>query len=395
MGDKKMSGEILDGFAMFLYFRQELFNKGSMLTMIMSQRSMRNNPQIEEKSWMREISAVLISLLVFPSLLVFADDQAPKNDPNATWTVALDGTGQFYSIQEALDQAKSGDTIWIKAGHYFEDVTVHSKEHIQVRGEGMDRVFIAGLNRVGTLHVGKWPYGATNIEISGLTIQQHGGLGVGVFNGEGVVLRSLRINGMVFGQQVNGLRLEDCIIGGSETSGIAFADTRATLSGNFIHDNDHGVAVGGTSTVRAEKNVITRSLYDALLVADTAQATVIQNTLVNNNTGVRFQDDAKGDVRGNIIVSNREAGMVLSTNGQQTVSYNGFYENPTAYLIPKKNGAGLPHQVSKTDINALPRFVDPEHDDFRLQPDTPFLKIGNFHYLGALAPIEPTPSSIK
>ncbi|NKB82268.1 MAG: hypothetical protein GKS05_10360 [Nitrospirales bacterium] len=345
-----------------------------------------------EKLWVLGISLALIGMMAFPNILVFAKDQVSKTSSGTTWTVALDGTGQFFSIQEALDQAKSGDTIWIQAGRYLEDVTVHSKENIHVRGEGMDKVFIAGLNRVGTLHVGKWPYGATNIEISGLTVQQHGGLSLGVFNGEHVVLRNLRIKGMAFGQQVNGLQVEDCLIGGSETSGIAFADSRATLRGNFIHDNDHGIAVGGTSIVHAEKNVITRSLFDAVLVADTAQATIIQNTLINNNTGVRFQDDATGDVRGNILVKNRQAGMVLSINGQQTTAYNGFHDNPTAYLITQNKGPAHSRQGSDTDVNARPQFVDPDHDDFRLQPNTPFLHIGSFHHLGALAPIDPTPS---
>ena len=82
-----------------------------------------------------------------------------------------------------------------------------------------------------------------------MTIEQHGGLGLGIFNGEGIILRELRVKGMVFGQQVKGVRIEECIIGGSETNGISFADSQATLIANFIHDNDYGVVVGGTSRV--------------------------------------------------------------------------------------------------------------------------------------------------
>ena len=72
---------------------------------------------------------------------------------------------------------QSGDTIFIKAGTYGEDVTVHSKDHLTIIGEGLDRVFITGEKRVGSLHIGKWPYGATNVTIQGLTVSQHGGLG--------------------------------------------------------------------------------------------------------------------------------------------------------------------------------------------------------------------------
>ena len=47
-----------------------------------------------------------------------------------------------------------------------------------------------GEKRVGSLHIGKWPYGATNVNDSRLDrVIQHGGLGVGIFNGSGVHLK--------------------------------------------------------------------------------------------------------------------------------------------------------------------------------------------------------------
>ena len=65
---------------------------------------------------------------------------------------------------------------------------------------------------------------------------------------------------MVFGQQVQDVQLKHCVIGGSETIGVSFANSKATLIGNFIHDNDHGVAIGGTSQVLFRENIITHSL---------------------------------------------------------------------------------------------------------------------------------------
>src|SRR5207237_3170549 len=126
----------------------------------------------------------------------------PDGGHSRTLVVALDGTGEYRVIQEAVDAARPGDTILIKAGEYAEDVTIHSKDRLQVKGERVDRVKILGRNRVGSFHIGKWPYGATHVEISGITIEQHGGLALGMFNGKGVFLRDVRINGLVFGQQV-------------------------------------------------------------------------------------------------------------------------------------------------------------------------------------------------
>lgn len=305
-----------------------------------------------------------------------------------TWHVALDGSGHFLSIQEAIDHAQDGDTIFIKAGHYTEDVTVHSKEALKVIGEGREKVYIAGLKRVGTLHIGKWPYGATNVEISGLTIQQHGGLGVGIFNGEGVILKNLQINGFVFGQQVQKVRIENCVVGGSETTGIAFADSQATLVGNVIHDNDHGVSVAGTSTVHLEQNIITRSLFEAVLVADQGQATLMRNTLVKNGGGVRFQDESTGQVEGNII-DETKVGIAWSSKNTVSIAHNGLNNNNVHY---RRDGESMGLQADShpfSSVYAPPRFVAPTRGDYRLQADSPFIRIGGFPFLGALAPIAP------
>ena len=309
-----------------------------------------------------------------------------KSREGSIWNVALDGSGHFTSIQEAIDQAQDGDTVFIKAGRYAEDVTVHSKEGLKVIGEGPEQVFLAGLKRVGTLHIGKWPYGATNVEIRGLTVQQHGGLGVGIFNGSGVTLKNLKVNGFVFGQQVQNVRIEDCVIGGSETTGIAFADSQATLIDNLIHDNDHGVSVGGTSIVHLERNVITRSLFEAVLVADQGKATLIQNTLVKNQGGVKFQDDATGRVAGNII-DEAQVGIAWSVKHAVSIAHNGLHNIKVNYQIDNQavSGSSKPHAF--TDVYAAPKFVAPHHGDYRLQADSPLLHIGDFPYLGALGPV--------
>ncbi len=333
------------------------------------------------------IGALTLSVLLGASP-VLAQEPGGAGDgtsgTGATWNVALDGSGHFTSIQEAIDQAQDGDTIFIRAGRYVEDVTVHSKEGLKVIGEGPEQVFLAGLKRVGTLHIGKWPYGATNVEIRGLTVQQHGGLGVGIFNGSGVTLKNLNVNGFVFGQQVQNVRVEDCVIGGSETTGIAFADSQATLTGNLIHDNDHGVSVGGTSIVRVERNVITRSLFEAVLVADQGHAALIQNTLVGNQGGVKFQDEATGRVAGNII-DEAQVGVAWPVKNNVAVAHNGFYQVAVKYQADGQPASSGPQAFS--DVSVAPKFVAPDRGDYRLQADSPLLNVGEFSHLGALGPV--------
>jgi len=308
----------------------------------------------------------------------------------AVWQVALDGSGHFTSIQEAIDQAASGDTILIKTGTYAEDVTVHSKDRLSIIGEGMDQVILTGKKRVGTLHIGKWPYGATNVTIQGLSVVQHGGLGVGIFNGRGVRLKQIRVNGMVFSQQVQDVQLEDCVIGDSETTGVAFADSTGMLIGNVIDHNDHGVAIGGISEVTLQRNVITRSLYEAVVMTDQSKARLIQNTLVQNGGGAAFHDDAQADVQGNII-SQSAVGFLFFPGSHTTLAFNALYGNQGDYVMTGSPPTSVPERAGTTDVRFAPGFVNPEKGDFRLRADSSMIQVGTFPFLGALPPVTPHP----
>jgi hypothetical protein len=317
-------------------------------------------------------------------------DEGPPLGPR-TIIVALDGSGDFTSIQEAVDTAKKGDTVYIKAGQYHQDVTIHSKEKVKLVGAGRDQVTLLGREEVvGALHVGKWPYGAMEIEISEMTINDHGGHAVGLFNGQGIILRHLNVNGMLFSQQVQNVRIEDCTIGGSETTGVQFADSQAVLIGNFIHDNDHGVNVAGKSEVRLERNVITRSLFEAVVVNDRAKAVLVSNTLVKNGGGVAFLGTSQSEAYGNVVGLNK-VGFLFAASSHTKISFNALYNSEGDYVRSGPPQRLAPELKASSDITGDPGFVDPGRDDFRLRADTPLVKIGEFPYLGALAPASNSP----
>jgi hypothetical protein len=317
----------------------------------------------------------------------FAQPAPPTVLTPRTITVALDGTGDFTSIQDAVDAAGPGDTVLLAPGSYPQDVTIHSKQKIKLIGAGVDKVTLLGHGeRVGVLHVGKWPYGATDVEISGMTINEHGGHAVGIFNARAVSLRDLRVRGMLFGQQVLSLRVENCDIGGSETTGVQFADSQAVIIGNYIHDNDHGVHVAGRSEVRLERNIITRSLYEAVVVNDRAKVVLISNTLVKNGGGAAFLGASQSEASGNVVSLNK-VGFLFAEASRVTASYNAFYNSEGNYMRRGFPNVPAPELQSLSDLTIDPGFVDAEHDDFRLRPDTALRNKGQFPYLGALAPL--------
>jgi len=338
------------------------------------------------KSSMRPVflTAMLLGLTSAGFAVALAENPAPAP---RTITVALDGSGDFSSIQEAVDSAGKGDTVLIKAGAYAQDLTIHSKEKIKIVGAGVDKAVLLGLGTmVGVLHVGKWPYGATDIEISGLTINEHGGHALGIFNGNRITLRQLHVKGMVFGQHVQDVRIEDCVIGGSETTGVHFSDSQAVLIGNVIHDNDHGVNVTGKSSVRLERNIITRNLFEGVVISDQSKAVLIKNTLVKNGGGAAFLGLSTIEASGNILSLNK-VGFLIAPSSQSKTSYNALFNSEGNYMRAGSPNIHAPELQAESDVTVDPRFVDAEHDDFRLKPDTILLNRGTFRYLGALPPL--------
>lgn len=327
-------------------------------------------------------ACLAVSLVAFgPATAAFSDGPSPR-----TILVALDGSGEFRSIQEAIDAAGMGDTVRVKAGAYPEDVTIHSKEGLKLIGEGMDLVTILGRERVGTFHIGKWPYGATAIEISGLTINEHGGHALGIFNGHSIVLKNVRVKGMVFGQQAHNVRIENSVIGGSETTGVQLANCQAELIANVIHDNDHGVTVAGTSRVKLDRNVVMRNLFEGVVVTDQAQAVLVSNTIARNGGGVAFLGQSKVEASGNIIGLNRQ-GIVVASTSSVALSYNALHNTEGNYFRAGKTPTLALDLKPSSDLSVDPRFVDPVHDDYRLRPDTSLTQVGGFAYLGALPPL--------
>ncbi|MCP9455855.1 MAG: pectinesterase family protein [Nitrospira sp.] len=332
---------------------------------------------------------IVIAVLGLAVLIAhLKDNLAGAQSLSRTIVVAIDGSGDFTSIQEAVDRAQKGDTVFIKPGVYAQDLTIHSKEGIKVVGAGADYVTLVGDGSyVGVLHIGKWPYGASDIEITGLTIHDHGGHAVGIFNARGVTLRALHVKGLLFSQQVKEMRIENCVIGESETTGVQLADSQAVLIGNVIHDNDHGVNVVGKSTVRIERNVILRNLFEAIVVEDGATVTLVGNTLVKNGSGAAFLGASRNDVSGNIVAFNK-LGFVIDPSSHTMVSFNALFNREGNYMKATSPPTPAPELMSESDLVTDPLFADLDHDDYRLLPTSLLVHRGTFPYLGALPPVD-------
>ena len=306
--------------------------------------------------------------------------------PSGVSVVSQDGTGAYAEIQQAIDDAKPGATIFIKAGNYREDVVIHSKDRLRLVGEGRDRVTIHGLKRVGALRVGKWPYGANDIEVRDLTIAENGGLAVGIFNGSRIVFSNVRVLGLLYVQQATAVRIEHSVIMAGETTGVSFAEAEGELTGNDIRNHDYGVTIAGKSSVRLIGNLIRDNLFAGVVLQGGAKAELLQNTIVKNDAGILILDKSEAVLTGNVVGANK-SGIQIAPEARAQLSFNAVRNEGADYARPGSPPEPAPDLKAETDLALDPHFVNPAAGDYRLGADTPLVQRGAFEYLGALPPV--------
>jgi pectin methylesterase-like acyl-CoA thioesterase len=112
--------------------------------------------------------------------------------------VAVDGTGQFCSVQGALDalpaKNSAASTITIRKGTYFEVVLLASKNNITLHGQDRKATIILGVNN-------------NNLNSSTATRSL-----VGIDRSSGIVVENLTIHNLTpqGGSQAEALRMESC-----------------------------------------------------------------------------------------------------------------------------------------------------------------------------------------
>jgi hypothetical protein len=156
------------------------------------------------------------------------------------------------SIQRALDNAKPGEIVCVRAGTYQEGLTINKP--ITLRGEGQGRVII-----VGSISVAN----AVNVALRGFTLQ--GGRGLVVVNSSSVTLADLAVIG-------------------SEAAGVMVNNSSVQVSQSLISGNKlQGVLVALNSSAVLASTDITKNGGDGLAVS--ASKAEIRGNFITENQG--------------------------------------------------------------------------------------------------------------
>ncbi|GEM_PF-1622620 len=277
------------------------------------------------------------------------DDQKTLSTPRKlpkTWTVDDSGGADFTSIQAAIDSAISGDTVYVYAGAYSENVVVNKQ--LTLEGEGAEVVTVT--NRTSDSPV--FNVTADYVNISGFTVTGATGYYAGIYLG-GVEHCTISSNNVLINH--NGIYLyhsdNNTIIDNNVSSSIGCgsgillrsSDSNCIINNNASNNEYPGIylVASGSNTITGNtllNNTACNYTYGALeLYFSSSSNTITNNTIIDNvGNGIRIWDSSNSNtLTNNIIESNNHYGVYLSSssnlvfhNNLVTNSNNAYDSNP-------------------------------------------------------------------
>jgi len=206
--------------------------------------------------------------------LVTIDNQKSLNYERNIFYVGGQNPGNFSNIQEAIDQASTGDTIYVYNGTYIQNIFINFT--LNLIGEDKNTTFIDGGSQNDVIYIG---FPADAVTITGFTIQNSGNNSEGgaIFDAGleihsdynniiNNIIKQHPLYGIVLwaskGDNISYNKITNC-----ERSGIYFlAGPSNTISHNIISSNEVGISSLGSTNCK--ENFISH------------------NTFINNNKGL-------------------------------------------------------------------------------------------------------------
>ncbi len=208
------------------------------------------------------------------------------NDHN-TLIVDKDGSGDYTMIQDAIDNAKSGDTILVRPGTYKENISIDHKSNLKIKGE----------NKVNTKiksdhdRIVRIKNGCKYIELSGFTILPDDCLKTGIFVRESSYI---------------------------------------SICNNDVSNNGRGIVLSISNNNEIMNNIVSNNYFGGIDIYNSSLNTIVKNVIHKNGIKPNAQGLGISDSEENVIHHNdfiRNGIYLNNANARATYGGENFWDD--------------------------------------------------------------------
>ena len=257
---------------------------------------------------LKKLSIMLLMSFLFPIILIAK-----------TIVVDQNGNGDYLKINDAVNIAIDGDTIYVRAGIYIDQIIIDKK--IRLYSDNIDSTIWTHPEYCIWVQ-------SNDVIIKGFHFFNNNKKGFAIYPKQGY----------------SNILIINCIVEGFD-KGVKIFENDVLVTNSILLNNDSGIYCSNGGKV-----------------------TALNNLIHNNNDGISNVNGGSSYLYNNIIIKNNRNGINNDYGQVLGVYYNCVWSNTTNYY---KCSSGL------GDISLDPNFYDYENNDFRLRPESPCIDSGH------------------
>jgi len=247
------------------------------------------------------------------------------------------GPGNYSGIQNAIDNASDGDTVFVydDSSPYYENIVV--EKNVTLMGEQQESTIIDGGNSDTTVIIGNGV-----VEFRSFTVQNGNYHGIYIDNAHGAsVIQNTIKNNEEFG--IYGSSAIDCV-----------------FENNTINDNKIGIQLDQNSRIcTIFNNTIFNHSIRGVFFKDSYGIIVKNCTISNNDWGMVIYYCNNILISNNFIVNNSDYGIRLKESTENNICFNEIlYNGEGIQLFDQSSNNVISGNTIKTIANIPPIAID-------------------------------------
>ncbi|KYK23206.1 hypothetical protein AYK21_02930 [Thermoplasmatales archaeon SG8-52-2] len=225
-------------------------------------------------------------------------------------TLYVGGTGpnNYTKIQDAIENASNGDTVYVLNGIYIENIVVDKS--IQLNGEDKNSTVIDGNSNDFVITIRKdW------VNISGFTIQNSGN----EFDNAGINIYS----------DYNTIHNNNIIL--NEENGLHVLNSNFNIISNneIINIIGRGIKLSSSNNNTIKDNIISSPNFTGIELINSGDNKILNNIILNNQWGIVIVEsyfNNNNTIKYNVISKNKY-GICIVNSRNNNIEFNNIYYN--------------------------------------------------------------------